>query len=95
MAGYVIQLATMSSNDPNPPDSLSDRTGFKTVDTISVEETPLCEVLSCVIEHEEAGIPLVIVGLNVDPNWSPFPQSHLSEAEVDRDIEQQQPGTVS
>jgi hypothetical protein len=93
-ADYVIQLATMPLNDHDPPNPLPDGTGFKTVDIISATERPLNEVLSCVLEHEEAGVPLVIVGLSADPNWLPFPQSHPSEAEARGNIEQQRSSTA-
>ena len=95
MAGYVIRHASMSSNDSDRPDPLKARTHFKTVDTISATEQSLREVISCVLEHEEAGIPLIIAGLNEDSNWSPFPQPHLSEVEARGDIEQEWSGAVS
>ena len=85
----------MSSNDHDPPDSSPDRMDFKTVDTVSIMEKSLSEVLSCVLQHEESGIPLVIVGLSADPNWSPFPQMRPSEVGVHGDGEGQYPGTVS
>lgn len=84
----------MPLNDHDPPNPLPDGTGFKTVDTISATERPLSEVLSCILEHEEAGIPLVIAGLSADPNWLPFPQPHPSEVEAHGGIGQRRPSTV-
>jgi hypothetical protein len=85
----------MSSNDLNPPNSSPDGTGFKTIDTVSAAESPPSEVLSCILEYEEAGVPLVIVGLSADPDWLPFPQPRLSEAEVGGGVERQWPGVLS
>lgn len=62
----------MSSDDSNPPQSLPEGMGFTAVDTISAADEPPDDILSCILRHEEAGIPLVIRGLNVDPNWSPL-----------------------
>ena len=64
----------MSSDNSNPPGPQPEGMGFTAVDAISPGEKPLCEVLSCILEHEEMGIPLVIRGLDTDPNWSPLPE---------------------
>ena len=70
----------MSLGDSNPPHSLS---GFAAVDTILATDKPLNDVLSCVLQHEEIGIPLVIRGLNIDPNWLPHPELDPPEGHVD------------
>ncbi|KAF9642821.1 hypothetical protein BDM02DRAFT_3192626 [Thelephora ganbajun] len=65
----------MSSDNPNPnsPGLLPEGTGFTAVDTISANDKPLSDILSRILQHEETGIPLVVRGLNADPNWSPLP----------------------
>ena len=65
----------MSSENPNHPDLLPEGTGFVVVDTITASEKSLSDILSCILQHEETGIPLVVRGLNVDPNWLPLPGS--------------------
>ena len=62
----------MSSDDSNPPGPHSEGMGLTAVDAISAGEKPLCEVLSCILEHEEMGIPLVVRGLDTDPHWTPL-----------------------
>jgi hypothetical protein len=71
---------SMSSGDyhPTPPGS---QMGFAAVDTISANDKPVGEILSCILQHEETGIPLVVRGLSADPNWSPLPGLTPSEEE--------------
>jgi len=75
----------MSSEVLNQPDSLPESTGskFMTVNTIIANEKSLGDILSCILKHEETGIPLVVRGLNVDPNWLPLPGSDPPAERVD------------
>ena len=63
----------MSTDNPNSPGSLPENGGFATVDTILATNESLGDILSCILQHEESGAPLVIRGLNADPKWSPLP----------------------
>ena len=63
----------MSSYNPDPPGSPLEGRCFTDIDTILANDNPLYDILSCVLQHEEAGIPLVVRGLNADPTWFPLP----------------------
>lgn len=80
----------MSSNHPDPPSPSQEEMEFVAVDTISAVDRSPSDILSCFLQHEETGTPLVIRGLNVDPNWSPLPEPDLSEDH--RDVDYQLPG---
>ena len=67
------------SNNPNPPSLLPEKRGFGTVETISAKGESLDKILSRILQHEEAGIPLVVRELNADPSWSPQPGSSPPE----------------
>lgn len=69
----------MSSDDSNPPGARQQGMGFATVDAISVNNKSPGEILSCILQHEETGTPLVVHGLNGDPNWLPLPGSDSAE----------------
>ena len=75
----------MSSEVLNQPDSLpeSTRSKFMAVDTITANEKSLGDIVSCILQHEETGIPLVVRGLNVDPNWLPLPGSNPPAERID------------
>ncbi|KAF9643353.1 hypothetical protein BDM02DRAFT_3191788 [Thelephora ganbajun] len=79
----------MSSDNPNPPRSSPEGTGFTAVDTISTNDKSLSDILSCILQHKETGIPLVVCGLNTDPNWAPLPGP--DPPEENRDVERQPP----
>ncbi|KAF9643984.1 hypothetical protein BDM02DRAFT_3191015 [Thelephora ganbajun] len=79
----------MSSDNPNPPGLLLEGMGFTAVDTISANDRSLSDILSRILQHEETGIPLVVRGLNADPNWSPLPGP--DPPKENRDVEHQPP----
>lgn len=89
--GYQVRLCNrktpMSSDDSTQPGS---QMGFAAVDTISANDNPPCEIISCILQHEEAGIPLVVRGLDTDPNWSPLPR--LDPSEEEENLGRQSPG---
>jgi len=71
---YVIEdRTTMSSGNPESPGSPPEGRGFAAIDTISANDKPLGDILSCILQHEKTGIPLVVRGLHADSNWSPLP----------------------
>ena len=71
---------TMSSDNPDPPGLPPNEREFTTIDTISVNDKSPGDILSCVLRHEETGIPLVVRGLNADSNWFPLPAPDTPEA---------------
>ena len=79
----------MPLDDPNRPGSLEEA-GFTAVDTISANDKSLEEILSCILHHEEAGTPVVVRGLDADPNWSLLPGQDPPEGSGD--VEHQPPG---
>jgi len=80
----------MSSNNSNPSSLLLEGSEFTTIDRISANEGSLDDILSCILKHEEIGVPLVVHGLNADPNWSPLPRPGPSGEHGD--VEGQPPG---
>lgn len=80
----------MSSDTPSQPSSSQEGAGFAAIDTVSANDKSLSDILSSILEHEETGIPLVVRGLNIDPNWSPLPGS--CSLKEHRDGERQPPG---
>ena len=79
----------MSSDVPSTPCSSQEGTDFAAVNTVSASDKSLSDILSCVLQYEEAGTPLVVRGLNVDPNWSTLLGSGLLKEH--RDGEHQTP----
>lgn len=52
----------------NPAGSRFDSTGFPCINTIPASVPPQ-KLLQCVLEHEKAGTPLVITGVDRDSQW--------------------------
>jgi hypothetical protein len=82
-------MPVMSSDNQNPPSSSLEGTRSWAVDTISSQDKPISDIFSSILQHEEAGIPVVVRGLNNDPKWSPTPRLDPLE---DRGCERQPPG---
>jgi hypothetical protein len=70
---YYVITAMSESDNANPLSSSPERRGFRAVDILSAKGESLGDILSRVLQHEEAGVPLIVRGLDADPRWSPSP----------------------
>lgn len=59
----------MDPNDENPSSLPLDNANFMSVDTISIKDNSPQELIQCILEHEVAGTPLVLTGLNSGTSW--------------------------
>lgn len=59
----------MDPGDDNPSSPPSENANFMLVDTISIKDRPPQELIQCILEHEGAGMPLVLTGLNSGVSW--------------------------
>ena len=57
---YLMLMSSDTPNPPNQPCSSWEGTEFTAVNTISASNKPLNDILSCVLQHEEAGIPPIV-----------------------------------